>query len=132
MPSIGGENFLTLRGRPDLLTERVERFTRPGRDGASFRLRGRRAARFRLVGFVDVDDAPAAQSRMDTLSALQGTLVTVETDHGVSHANVMVLQVRELARGPLLVSAGGLSETAGYFLRVAFEVELTENPEAAP
>ena len=123
--SIGGYNVIRLTGAPHEPAERVEVITRPGIDHPDYRTLGKVGQPFGVESVVDVDSNSDAQTRSENFAALVGTLVTVNLEHGTSHNNVMVLDVREVERRRVVGAVGG--QTAGEFLLVhRWRLQLTE------
>ncbi len=121
--NIGGTNLISLRMTPDRPGTQVETIVRPGVDGVAFRDLGSRGEPFDALAVVDCDDAAAATAVTETLKALQGHLVDAEDDHGETYTDLMLLQVRILARKAIKSAAGGVSETKGVLMRVGFRLQ---------
>ena len=107
MPSLGGISFISLKGhvaKPGLMTEDV---SREGTDGAAFRKRHVRAVPFGMLAFRDCDNLADAQSKYEAVLAMQGTVVELVDDYGVTHPDVMVIDVRRVDERKVLAAGGG-------------------------
>jgi len=108
---------------PDRPGTQVETIVRPGVDGVAFRDLGSRGDPFDALAVVDCDNAAAAPALAVTLKALQGTLIEAEDDHGQTYTNLMLLQVRVLARRAIKTAVGGVSSTKGVLMRLGFRLQ---------
>ena len=113
MPSVGTENFITLRGEVLPKSAQSLEITRPNVDGVATKLVGTKGEQFQLVGVADVAlGAPFAttlKTKMEAYMALAGTLVTVVDDHGVSWTNIHILRVARPRARAIVTSTGGLT-----------------------
>ena len=66
MASIHAETVAVIEGLPQIEQERVEDLTRVGDDGTWFRRIGERGEKFQLTTTVDLADATAAQTKINT------------------------------------------------------------------
>ena len=122
-PSIGGHSFIFLRGAIDLATgTRTQDITRANVDGVAFRQIGKRSDDFDVISEGDVDVVSTA---VNAYKALEGTLVTVVDDAGVSETNVAVRRVVKLSAEYRANVVGGI--TAGnWWLRCQWTLRCTE------
>ena len=93
MPSIAGQDFISI---PRLFTravESVKQMERDGIDGSAWKKQGQRNNLTTVICVIDRDD----ESDLDTLElamfALQGTVVTVVDDLGKPWDNIFVARV---------------------------------------
>lgn len=93
MGAIGDVNFDLSRGLPQLLRPRVDLWEVPGIDGYGAQVLGNGQGEF---DFVVVSYQPSnsfANSFIDVLNALQGTVVSLTDDWGDDYDNVLVQNV---------------------------------------
>lgn len=121
LPSIGGQSFISISGRPDLLGQKVEEITRPNVDRHAWRTTGLRAEPTSHTCQVDVVDLNTAAALVVTMKALEATLVTVVFDDGQTHDNVLIQNVKHVSTQAGLAAAGGVS--AGT-VTVIFEITM--------
>ena len=114
--------FIAMRGMPQLGGQNIEEISRPGVDGAAYRLNGMRAEPFEVVGVVDVNDVSAAAVLMSNLHSLQGRIVSYYDGFG-DYFEVMVLRVSRLAQRRLIAAAGGRSVARQLYLAVSFQFQ---------
>jgi hypothetical protein len=128
MPSIGGFEFITLKGEIDLGNGmQVEDVSRPGVNGVAFRLLQRRGEPFRLASTVDVANLAAANTLLLDYKEMQGTLQDVEDEHGTVWSNLMVLSVRTRQRQYTVGKSGGLVVgNTGYLVLADWVLQATE------
>jgi len=110
MSSIGAASFIRMTG-PQIpaLASHIEAINRPGVDGEVFRENAKKVQGIQVRTIAWALNLAAANSAIDTYSALKGTLVTVTDDHGRAVNNVMVLNVQVDRIRPILTSS-----PAGY------------------
>lgn len=118
-------DFISLRGEPSGLQERVEEITRPGVDGHAYAMVGMKAERFEMIGSRDYDDFADAKADLASMeAALPGELVTLYDDFGVEYENVMVFDVQKIELRPALTAVGGKSTSKGALMRVRFVMQI--------
>ena len=112
MATIGGYPFVEMEGGIQKPVERVQTLERPGIDGQGYRVLGEGGEPFTLLTTTDLSTMSAAPTSMGYYRALVGTHVTVVDVQGVTFTSVMVLNVREVAKRPMMTPAGNLSGQA--------------------
>lgn len=109
MASIGGRTVLRLKGIIEPATgEKLQDITRPGVDGVAYRKVGKRASRTQLTTIVDLASGNV-ETEIDEYKALEGTLVTIVDEAGITWSNVAVLMVRPLPIRRVASSVGGIN-----------------------
>lgn len=101
--------FITIRQPFRELGQTVEDITRPGVDGHAFRLQGMRGEKFDMLAIRDYTDFIASDTDLDNLTDLRGSLVKIIDDYGITHNNVLLLDVIKEKEGPALAAVGGVS-----------------------
>ena len=120
---IGSVQFRTIgRFAPDPLGTTLEEISRPGADGHEYRDQGERSEPFTVTALVDVTSAANAAAMVETVKALQGTLVTVYDDRAQQYDDVCVERVRCQGIREVKTAVGYLNATPTH--DVAFEVTL--------
>ena len=105
--------FHTLRGLLDVSAARVLVIARPGVDGHTALDTGSRPDAVEMESITDCD-VPA--TTLAAYKALQGTLVTVNDDHGGTTTNVLVVNVVPGEAKRVIASSGKISTTGNYLL----------------
>lgn len=105
-PKIGKYAFDQMTGAIPAWKNEVETRERPGTDGYTFILLGKRSQPFQLQTVTLVSGLATARQRQADYAALCGSFVALETAEGKGYSAVMVLDVStEIA--PLLRSSDG-------------------------
>ncbi len=126
-PSIGGFQFIILRGGVDIEGEQLETLARQGVNGTAFRKVGRRNEPVILVSIADVLDAPATKAIWESYKALQGTSIQLIEDNGTTWDNVVVLNVRRLGfPKKMATSVGGLVADSQFLVTVEWQLILSD------
>lgn len=100
-------DFITLRGSPQKSAEIVEPLTRPGSDGMAIRRLGRQGQIYDLIGERDFADAATAETFMNGLRDLQGTIVDLWDDHNVTFRNQLMILVQRVELRAIATVVGG-------------------------
>jgi hypothetical protein len=118
MASIGGRNVATMKGQIQPAHEELEEFARPGTDGYTVRLLGRRAQNSTIETFVDLSSKLGISTELVAYKAMVGTFVSVVDSKGTVWNRVLVKAVDPVDSGAIGLGVGGLCGTgAGGFLR---------------
>ena len=126
MASIGGFNFIRLRGGIHPVAEVPQEITRPNVDGHAFRRFGKRGMSSLWESVVDLTQANVSTT-IAGYRALQGTLVTLVDEAGDSYTNVMVRSVRIGSVFAVTKAVGGLASGSNrYMLMATWEIQPTE------
>ena len=116
--------FTTLRGTFSFQNDVVQVMERPGIDGARGRLLGKKAPKSRFIGVKDTTTAANANAQRKLMRAIQGKIVQVVDDLGITTTDVLVKEAREATEIRKQVSAvGGIETTSDRFI-VSFEFEM--------
>ena len=132
MATLGDITYNTLkadRNAPvDTPGDQVEEITRDGVDGRAVRKLAKRAHTQRFVGDVDIvaGDTAALQTAVDLHKALQGTIVTMVDDHGLTTTGVSVEEVDVNVSEAVGNVGGQQGADADYILRVEFVLANTK------
>lgn len=97
MPSVGGVTVEYLSGTPTPVMQRVELFANAGQAGIGAQLMGQNQSQFTFAAFL-YGAQNNVQSRLTSLGAVQGTVVSIEGDHGETYANCLVTSVGQPQR----------------------------------
>ena len=123
MASIGGHNFITIKGQINGFHERLETFDRPGVNGTSFRAIGTRAEISNIESTVDLPYQASAANQLAAYRNMVSTVVTVVDDHGVSWSNMLILSVREVSARTIIKGHGGYYTNPAILHVVAWEIQ---------
>jgi len=123
MASIGGYNFITIKGQINGFHERLETFNRPGVDGTSFRSLGSRSEISNIESTVDLPYQASAANNMAAYRNMVSTVVTIVDDHGVSWTNMLILGVREVSARTIIKGTGGYYTNPALIHVVAWEIQ---------
>lgn len=123
LPSATSYNFITISGDFPRLGMAVEPLERPGYDGYGYRQIGQRSEIKQMVAILDCDSAAAAEGVINTLTAAQGSLVTIANDSGTAKGNLLLLRVTALDGRKIAGASGGVSTTKGYLLTIALDLQ---------
>lgn len=120
---IGSVQFRTVgRFAPDPPGTVLEEISRPGVDGHEYRDQGERSEPFTVTALVDVTSAAAAAAMIETVKALQGTLVTVYDDRSQQYDETCVERVRCQGIREVKTAVGYVNAAPTH--DVAFEITL--------
>jgi hypothetical protein len=127
VPSVGTVNLALLKGRPMEAALMIEILERPGVDGFGAREVARRSEAERLYGTQFVESIAAAGTLQTAIRELQGELVSVTDELGISHPDCMIRRAapRGTPRLVYLLSGGTLLQR----YRVDAEFEVIREPE---
>jgi hypothetical protein len=126
MPSIGAYSFLTLKGAVDPgVGEQLEDITRPGVDGMAYRCIGRKGRPFQMDSTVDVVILTPGFV-INGYQALQGTIVTIVDECGMTWTNYMVLSVEHRGTRRIRTVSGGLSIAPAYLISASWILQYTQ------
>ena len=115
MASIGGTSVDVMRGRPDAPGETLQTIPpRPGENYNRTRKLGNQTADVTIRTWKTAASASAADSLEATYKAKQATAVTIVDAHGVSHTNVMILNVQCRLR-PIIESGASKYEVEAFW-----------------
>ena len=92
MASVGGVTVEILRGNIAPQTQRVDTWHIPGRTGIGAQLMGLNQSSFSYQCILIAAQA-SVEGRLASLSALQGTIISVTDDFGETRANLHEIQV---------------------------------------
>ena len=122
MPSVGSEQFISVVAEAADPAEMVEEITRPHVDGVALKRTGKRGVPFRVVAVRDVDTQANLEDSLAAYSAMQGTIVTVVNNQGISRQNVAVLRVPPAQIEDMGTAVGGIEGTGwSYMVTQNFE-----------
>lgn len=125
--SIGEHQFVTLAnvsgqggGAPMLPQQMTEIEERPGADGVSVLLTGKKGLPFQMASGRDVDDREAAEATLRAYANMPGEIVNIVwngVDYSAEHeVKFVVLAPVEVRMQRLAAASGGLSTSKGYWV----------------
>jgi len=115
MPSIGGVSCDRVSGDPGVIKEAVVTWKVLGLDGiGSFKL-GKNDSDFQLLG-VKYDSEANVLAWVTQIENLQGSVVTVVNDRGVTTNNVLLELVGQASLKPAYLPGGDSTRTRGQML----------------
>ena len=112
--TFGDSTCLSIRWAKSLEGEQLVDITRNGVDGVAFQKTGARSEPSEAILIVDCDSGSDADTFFSTVKAMQGTLITIVDDFGVTTTNVAVISVRRVSKITTMTPVGGV--TAGTVL----------------
>lgn len=124
MPSLGGTNFITLKGSRDPADTQLEDISRTGVNGTEKRVLQKRGKLFEMVGSVDTASVAAGVTLFKALHALRGTIVAITDDFGDSFT-ASLEEVDRVSLTKTIAAAGGVSGNPGALLKIRFRLQET-------
>lgn len=127
--AIGGSNLLYLLGPAfEPMGMETEIITRRNVSGIAVREVGLRPGDNAMESCADAADAADVASLVSAYKALEGTLVTVVDDHGITSTNVLVRKVQVTRRQKIVPASGGVRTTGDftYLVFASWQLVVTE------
>ena len=112
MAAVGSENMIFVKGPFSGKRERLQDITRAGTDGNAFRREGLKSEAFTITTKVDALDFAAAETLRDTYDGMVDSIVSIVDDRGITHANMLIRNVRILGIHQPILIIGGINAGA--------------------
>lgn len=121
MPSIGAVACDLIQGAAEELKEGVITWRTPGYRGVGAQTTGLNVSAFRFIA-IKYDVAANVRAWAVSIEALQGDVLTIVDDRGVSHTNLLITKVSQPSELPVTLAAGlGVPVGSDTIGRIALE-----------
>ena len=121
--SIGIHTFEDLKGNVQKRGEQLQRFVRPGIDGAGYRMTGARTNPFSLISVHYVLSHTAAKDALEAYQLLIDQDPVVLIQNSVNHGTYKVLSVQQISSFAVTASVGTLIADAEVLQRCRWTLE---------
>jgi len=108
MAGIGGVSCTFVRGHTPIVKQRIETWAVPGLDGVGAAAMGRNDSKFTFTAILFSNAAGIIAWKI-AIEALQGTIVSIVNDLGVTYINCLITEVGDLRNTPA-IAPGGITQ----------------------